>query len=413
MRSNQACLQDPPSDWPVLPGTLKRGDVEGLLIDLRSALGLSPARLEALLAMIRRTRPSDWTDPGTDAVCYVQQQQLAMDLDKSARALRYDESALVRLGFIARGTIGNGRRCAPTASSPEKYGLSFSPLISQVRHLFELRELLQREANRVRALRLSCLALRQQFRLLLAEIRETRPETPQLLQLEQAQEAWPHRMDGRWTAEALDEYRAAIAAAVREASQFRDLCHGSSGKPETDFRSHIQDTIERFPESCSCQESQHASRPEESNPPAIVLSADTAFLKPMQLYTIASEELRFWLDGVRAGRREYDQTDFIEAAARRVPELGISDSAWEEALDQLSPLRAALAVLIIDANRDHPVTPVRSLGGLLRTFIRLHRGGRLNLTGSLIGLAERKRGPEQAAPPGSVTSRHHNRFPSV
>ena len=175
--SNLAARQpDHSSDRPVLPGTLKRGDVEGLLVDLRSTLGLSPARLDVLLAMIRRTRPSDWTDPGVDAVCFVQQQQLALDLGKTARALRYDEAALLRLGFIARETIGNGRRCAPLASAPEKYGLSFAPLIRQVAHLLDLRDLVQRESARLRALRLSCLALRQQFRLVLSELRQADPD---------------------------------------------------------------------------------------------------------------------------------------------------------------------------------------------------------------------------------------------
>lgn len=59
---------------------------------------------------------------------------------------------------------------------------------------------------------------------------------------------------------------------------------------------------------------------------------------------------------------------------------------------------AALSVLVIDANRSHPVVPVRSPGGLLRTFTRLHQQGRLNLSGSLIGLVERARGAAPSTP---------------
>lgn len=396
MSNIAARLREPPSNWPVLPGTLKRGDVEGLLVDLRSALGLSPARLDVLLAMIRRTRPSDWTDTGADAVCYVQQQQLAMDLGKSARALRYDEAALVRIGLICRETIGNGRRCAPAVSSPEKYGLSFSPLIRQVSHLLELRELVQREAATLRALRLSCLALRQQFRLVLSQIREAAPDSPEVLTLELTRTRWPSRMDGRWTAEALEAHRAEVAESLQEANEFLAQCMNLSGEPATDFRSQLQDTTERPPESCSCPEGEHAERLRKRNLTSF-RTAEASFLKPSQIYAIASDEMRFWLDCLRKDRREFDQTDFIEAAARRVPELGINDSAWEEAVNQMGPMRAALSILIVDANREHPATPVRSPGGLLRTFTRFHRAGRLNLNGSLIGLIERKHGSRAGA----------------
>ena len=53
-------------------------------------------------------------------------------------------------------------------------------------------------------------------------------------------------------------------------------------------------------------------------------------------------------------------------------------------------LRAALCVLVTDANRDHPLTPIRRPGGHLRALTQRHRAGQLNLVGSLIGLAERR-----------------------
>ena len=58
----------------------------------------------------------------------------------------------------------------------------------------------------------------------------------------------------------------------------------------------------------------------------------------------------------------------------------------------MSDLRAALCVLVTDANRDHPATPIRKPGGHLRALTQRHRAGQLNLVGSLIGLAERRDG---------------------
>ena len=58
----------------------------------------------------------------------------------------------------------------------------------------------------------------------------------------------------------------------------------------------------------------------------------------------------------------------------------------------MGDFRAALCLLVTDANRDHPVTPVRKPGGHLRALTRRHQAGQLNLVGSLVGLAHRRRG---------------------
>jgi replication initiation protein RepC len=114
-------------------------------------------------------------------------------------------------------------------------------------------------------------------------------------------------------------------------------------------------------------------------------------LTPRALRSIASEELRLYLDAEAQGR-EPRMRDFTLAAIRRLPELGVNPSAWEEAAEAMGDEAATLAVLIIDANRDHPTAPVRKPGGLLRAMTRRQRAGELNLLGSLIGLMERRRG---------------------
>ena len=52
-------------------------------------------------------------------------------------------------------------------------------------------------------------------------------------------------------------------------------------------------------------------------------------------------------------------------------------------------------MLILDARRSSPETPIFSAGGYLRGMIRAWQAGQLNLMGSLIGLSERRR-QEQA-----------------
>lgn len=390
--------------FPVLPGTLQRGDVEGLLIDLRRALHISPARLEALLAMIRRTRPSDWTDPATDAVCYAQQQQIASELGKTPRALRYDEAALVRSGLVARSTIGNGRRCALAGPAPAKYGLSFAPLIRRIRHLLELRDLWQRERVRLRSERLACSALRQQFRLLFARLQETAADHSSLQRLAELRRAWPRRMDMLQCSEDIERHRQEVENALRQAADLLETLQESSGEPERGFRSHLQDSTAKPSESCSGRETGSPAAGVGASKERFAGSdraADLELLPPGRLYALASDEMKFWIDAFRHGRDRTAPTDLLQAAARRVPELGISATAWREASNCMGPMRAAIAVLVIDANRDHPVTPVKNPGGLLRIFTRLHRAGRLNIAGSLFGLMERKFGQAKADPPAS------------
>jgi replication initiation protein RepC len=55
----------------------------------------------------------------------------------------------------------------------------------------------------------------------------------------------------------------------------------------------------------------------------------------------------------------------------------------------MGDVTAMLCVLIIDANRFHPATPIQRPGGALRAMTRRHAAGSLNLVGSLIGLERR------------------------
>ncbi|WP_368040317.1 hypothetical protein [Ruegeria atlantica] len=52
---------------------------------------------------------------------------------------------------------------------------------------------------------------------------------------------------------------------------------------------------------------------------------------------------------------------------------------------------AALCVLIIDNNVDHPDTPIQSPGGVLRAMTARHQAGQLRLNQSLIAIRKRKR----------------------
>lgn len=113
-------------------------------------------------------------------------------------------------------------------------------------------------------------------------------------------------------------------------------------------------------------------------------------LGPRRLYDLAGTDMRLCLDMAGRPPERLRELDFVTAAIHLLPALGISGPAWRDAVDAMGNLRAAICVLITDANRDHPVTPVRRPGGHLRALTQRHQSGQLNIVGSLIGLAERR-----------------------
>lgn len=83
--------------------------------------------------------------------------------------------------------------------------------------------------------------------------------------------------------------------------------------------------------------------------------------------------------------------DFVWAAERRVPELGISPDAWNAAREVMGEDSAMLSVLILDARKSEPGSAIFKPGGYLRGMTERYRRGELHLVRSLIGLSERQR----------------------
>jgi hypothetical protein len=96
--------------FPTLPEGMQRSQVEALLVEVASAIGLSGARLQALLVMIGYTRPQAWTDPGDEPVCYASQVELAAALGATERARARDRArAVTSPGLIEKRTAAERR----------------------------------------------------------------------------------------------------------------------------------------------------------------------------------------------------------------------------------------------------------------------------------------------------------------
>ena len=99
-------------------------------------------------------------------------------------------------------------------------------------------------------------------------------------------------------------------------------------------------------------------------------------LGPVRLHELAGEDLRFCLDMTGRAPGELRELDFVVRAIQFLPTLGISGAAGRDAVDAMGDVRAALCVLVTDANCDHPATPIRKPGGHLRAHATPPGGAR-------------------------------------
>ena len=89
----------------------------------------------------------------------------------------------------------------------------------------------------------------------------------------------------------------------------------------------------------------------------------------------------------------------VEVAGYMAPQLGVSPYAWNKAMRILGPSEAALALMVLDRNQDHPERPVLSVGGALVGMTRRAGQGEFNLAPSLYGIMSRKSGSTRRGDP--------------
>lgn len=394
--------------YPALPQGWERSQVETLLIEVAPTLNLGSKRLTALLYMMGRTKPRDWTSNSAEPVYYAPQTETALALGKTERALRNDERALAKDHMLVDLRLkANGSR-----SFYGRCGIVFSRLIDMVPDLIELRDTMRKQRERVREL----VQLRSTYlRHMKQRIEAASPElinSTDFWAATQAFESWPHSSKLRGLAlDTLEDHVEDCRTLCGHVDDLYEMCHDSSCRAEENYRSFIQEDInEENPVICNAHIDERASgKPSEfrhigSGPtgPARCLEnkyeADSeAFkvrfmrgLNPNRLYELAGPEMRSRIEVRRGDRSEVRELDVIEAAHDMLPYLGINYSAWAEAAQLMDTEGAALCVLLLDANRDNPTYPVKNPGGALRGMIKRFRAGKLNPVGSLLGLSRRR-----------------------
>lgn len=393
-------------DQPALPQGWQRDPFLHLVERVAPQLGLGRATAHVWTRLAAMTRPGDWTAEDREPFVYAAASELAKILGLSEPRLRCHTAELERAGLIERRTAANGSRSMRSGT-----GLYFNGAIARFSELLDLDRHLTAMRHRAMHLRGQRSTHRRCLREALEQLHRIAPRHPRVQVIADAFEAWPrsdrlHAM----SLEALIAHEAEADALCRSALDLLDNLQESSGQPLETERSHLQDTTQDPLVSCNASVvDQSAGKPAHANsfspPPdgvgknaekqrdgegGFVNSEFIAKIGPERLFHLASPDMQLYLSG-RASPDRLRFHDFIWTAERRLPELGIHPSAWREACAQMGPDRATIAMLILDARRSHPDTPIFSAGGYLRGMIRAFQQGHLNLTGSLIGLTERQR----------------------
>ncbi|MEM6891485.1 MAG: helix-turn-helix domain-containing protein [Pseudomonadota bacterium] len=390
--------------FPSLPQGFSRRDVIALLADIGRDIGLGPRLTDILTRLIGSTEADAWTDPEKEPIFYGRQESFAQKLGISTRQLRTHEKTLLKHGLMERRTAANGSRHGGTG-----LGLVMTPIIERFTDLLEVRETRNARYARMKTLKATRSVRWATFRDELARLSADDLLHEDIQEMIAERETWPRTDTLLSMGEArLSAHIDAVTSLCARLSSWIENQADSSCEPAETFRSFIQEDIQMIhSETCnpdvdkrSAGKPAHAEYP-EPGPDGPVncrekeLEAETLALQGLfsgrygldHAVSLASDDFQMEMQ-IRSGERaEYA---FVEAANARIAPLGINITAWAAACDRMGRVRAALCVMLLDANRDHPTAPVMNPGGALRGMIKAHNRSKLNLIGSLIGLHRRR-----------------------
>lgn len=386
--------------YPILPQGYGRGDVIALASEIGPMIGLSSAGAFILTKLIGSTDKRDWTDASRQPIFYGQQDTLAARLGLSSRQLRSHETRFVRLGLIERRTRANGGRDFRTG-----LGLILTPLINRFIEFMTIRDERRATAKRMKQLTALRSVRKAEIKEQLARLSEADRAAPAITAIACRFTAWP-RADSLLPMgeERLGHHIEDATALCIELAEWIDNQSDPSCQPAQNFRSYIQeDTNQILSVPCNTAVNKSAADdPRQRTDPdgteqgleekregertALQGLFEGRYGLP-HMVSLASEAFRFEVEARSDRGLAYA---FIDAAAARLFDLGISENAWAEACQTMGRGRAAACVLVLDANRDHPTKPVKNPGGALRGMTAAERRNGLNLMGSLFGLHRRR-----------------------
>lgn len=381
-------------------------------------IGFTASDVQHLDYLISHTREIDW-QPGSRPVVYKAVAKIARERGISERQVLNREAKLNRLGALRWHDNGSFRRFGVRNKEGEivfAYGADLSPLADLYPSLIEAKARIAEDLAAFDIARRRLSAIRRRIRAKLAEAEANGIETAELAArasaLRPIRADWPKSRQGavldlaREIEASLDQVltlarpESPPTAPPTDAGGTGEAIQKTSDTSEENFR-HIQTTNRSLSSredtgSAGAVDDRRGKVGEEARAggarKAEIETAARTGIEHVTLHQALSAAGNDFLASLRPSRGKIGVPEFVDAATARCHPLGINRSAWADACATMGRFAAAVAVLVIDRNRDHPETPIRSPGGTLRAMTARARRGELHLHRSLFGILGRDGG---------------------
>ena len=377
-----------------LPEGVKHTDLLRLVQNLEKKIGLSSAAVLHLEYLVTHTREIDW-QPGATPIVYRTVQNTATDRGRTERQIHNLERALHRAGLIQWNDTENYKRYGRRDHRGHiefAFGVDLTPLGLMYDRLVELNEHHMAYMAAFAEIKRKVTGLRRSIRSKIDWAQENGLVIDELVN----EVATLPRIAANMTITALTEiYNQArkinfalddLLKDTAKPEPLETLENGHVSKQTSDpselnFR-HIQSTVSQQSIDIDCNQQVDDDKQEVGEN----FSTGTEHITYEMVLDAASDE---FVECIQPSTASNKYTDLNTAAARMCHRMGIGRFAWIKACSVMGDTAAAVAVLIIDRNRQHPIIPVVNPGGVLRGMTAKARTGDLNLHRSLYSILSR------------------------
>lgn len=394
-----------------LPEGVTHFDLLKLVKRAGKEVGFTTKMIALLEYYIIFTKEQDWAE-GARPIVYQSIYKTALDFGVGERQIQKLEQALFDVGALTWNDSGNhkryGTRSDETGDIIYAYGVDLSPL-AHLRSTLEAKyhEKLMRDAAWMETKR-QISWHRARIRAYAAELIDMEYTDIQAIQYRYDEIALPIRahMGLETLLEMLEEHKALlfeVESLTESLAECEQSCALSQECSSTDALKgvHIYSTTKN-----PSDKSDTSSHPDISFQKSVAESTEqdiqdrdggksgddaspSVKYPDVTLKQILNAASNRFLDKMPIEPRPMNERDFVEAAFRLLPDLGIHRSAWGEACDSLGRLAAAICIVIIDQKMNLPENQIRNPGGYLRAMVKRAKSGELNLHASIFGLLKR------------------------
>ena len=369
-------------------GDVERNDLYRILDGAKTAIGLSASALETLKHLIGYTRPDDYRGEARP-IAWPSNYTLAELAGVTESAIKARLRQLRTLALITMRDAAHGRRRGQRSATGEivsAYGIDLSPLRARYEELKAAAEAHTAFSRLDKRGRQEIARVRRIVGQALAQAADLRLTGSHWIALQESVEAVARQAAvARATRDAaafeaaladLPEVEAMVGHTIDQ-FMFADESDGSGSKSSPFIHIQTNPSHESVQALRDCSFS--GERSEEVAPDLPVSPSKSAFkTSPRELVGM------FPTTAMYVERDQPGWVDLHRAAARLRHDLGIRTGTWVDALDQLGPDAASIAIMITAerASRDEiRLTPGAYFAGMVT---RAHRG-ELDLSKSLWG----------------------------